>query len=346
MNPHPDYGISHANIPDALRLRSVNAHDVDEHADNLSAWEQHYDQLSAGRFSGTLTEFWTPNTQVFFEHTSQAVRQSCKVWKEALWFGIPVHHDGTRVDGREAPDGAILVRPGDADFELVTPDEHRIFGLVVRHEALDNFCQAQGITPDWSNLEHARWIALNTDLRKAAVGLLQHLFSELAQHSVPNPHHAACRDLEHTVMELLLPFVGAAGSCQDVGHDTCASLARRRQVVGQILEYAHQHPDWVPSVPELCERYHLSRRSLQYAFEDVLGTSPAVYLRAMRLNGVRRFLRTGRCTSVQDAATAWGFWNLSQFSVDYRRFFGERPSDTLHQFETLAPAPRYPARRH
>lgn len=335
---------SHTDIPDGLCLRNSQAHDVDEHADNLSAWEQHYDQLSAGRFCGNLTEFWTANTQVFFEHTSQAVRQGCKVWEGALWFGIPICHDGTKLDGREAPDGAILVRPGGSEFELVTPDNHQIFGIVVRHEALEDFCASQGLQPNWHELEQARWVALDSGHRKHSVNLLGQLFTELNQHPVPGAHQAAQRNLEYTVLELLLPFIGAAEHTHDQ-HDA-ASLARRRHVVAQILAYARQHPDWVPSVPELCDKFYLSRRSLQYAFEEVLGTSPAGYLRAMRLNGVRRFLRTGRCGSVQDAAAAWGFWNLSQFSVDYRRFFGEKPSETLHRFESLAPSAQYPARRH
>ncbi len=82
-------------------------------------------------------------------------------------------------------------------------------------------------------------------------------------------------------------------------------------------------------MPELCEQLHVSRRTLQYCFQDVLGMAPATYLRALRLNGVRRDLRGRAAASVQDAAAAWGFWHLSQFATDYRRMFGARPSETL-----------------
>lgn len=57
--------------------------------------------------------------------------------------------------------------------------------------------------------------------------------------------------------------------------------------------------------------------------------APATYLRALRLNGVRRDLRGRAADSVQDVAAAWGFWHLSQFATDYRRMFGARPSETL-----------------
>ncbi len=308
-------------------LYTRDALDVDEHASNLSAWEQRYDQISAGRFIGGVTELWTPRTQVFYEHTSRVVRQQCKVWPDAWWFGIPVCHDGTRMNGKEAPSGAILVHRGDAPFELVTPAEHRIFGIVVQKSALEQFCADQGLTLDWQQLAQVRWVQTSTEAHRQAVNSLQALFTELKHNALAEGHAHAQRNLEYSLLELLLPFVHAGEAS---GLD-CAGSQRHRQVVGQILAQARVQHDWVPSIPELCAQFHVSRRTLQYAFEEVLGTSPANYLRAVRLNGVRRTLRTGQFASVQDAAAAWGFWNLSQFSADYRRFFDERPSETLQR---------------
>ena len=92
------------------------------------------------------------------------------------------------------------------------------------------------------------------------------------------------------------------------------------------------HRDRPVAVPELCAQLRVSRRMLQYCFQEFYGMTPVAYLRAIRLNGVRRALREGarvKAVSVQDVAAAWGFWHLSQFSADYRKLFGERPSDTL-----------------
>ena len=46
---------------------------------------------------------------------------------------------------------------------------------------------------------------------------------------------------------------------------------------------------------------------------------------------VKRLLKNGESPyrSVQDAAAAYGFWHMSQFALDYRQMFGERPSETL-----------------
>ena len=73
------------------------------------------------------------------------------------------------------------------------------------------------------------------------------------------------------------------------------------------------------------------RRTLQNATQEVLGVSPQNYLKAVRLNGFRRALkcRNPARESIGDVAARWGFWHLSQLAQDYRRLFGELPSQTL-----------------
>ena len=110
-----------------------------------------------------------------------------------------------------------------------------------------------------------------------------------------------------------------------------ASLQRRQRVVARAREYILAHRAEAITVPELCEQVHVSRRTLQYCFEDVLGMSPMLYLRMMRLNGVRRQLHdpAARGSTIGDVAGAWGMCNFSQFSSDYRKLFGVRPSAAL-----------------
>lgn len=84
-----------------------------------------------------------------------------------------------------------------------------------------------------------------------------------------------------------------------------------------------------PGIGDACQQLGLSRRSLQHAFQQVLGISPLAWLRAVRLDGARRAIKQ-QC-SVAEAATAWGFWHLGRFARDYARLFGERPSDTARR---------------
>ena len=58
---------------------------------------------------------------------------------------------------------------------------------------------------------------------------------------------------------------------------------------------------------------------------------PMAFVRERRLDEVRRRLLAGgrEQTSVSNAALDFGFCHLGRFSADYRRAFGELPSETL-----------------
>jgi AraC family ethanolamine operon transcriptional activator len=51
----------------------------------------------------------------------------------------------------------------------------------------------------------------------------------------------------------------------------------------------------------------------------------------MKLNALRRELQQSNGTGMRigDIAMRWGFLHFGRFAEDYRRLFGERPSDTL-----------------
>ncbi|MCG8516585.1 MAG: helix-turn-helix domain-containing protein [Pseudomonadales bacterium] len=87
----------------------------------------------------------------------------------------------------------------------------------------------------------------------------------------------------------------------------------------------------VPSVADLCAVTGVSERTLQYAFRSAMQLPPVAYLRTLRLNRVRADLLAAKPshTTVTGSAMHWGFIHLGEFSRDYRRLFGERPSQTL-----------------
>lgn len=318
----------------AVALRSSLVHDADEQASQLTGWNQQYDQLSCGAFSGELLELHLPQMQVFRERVSQSVRQSCTLWSDALWLGLPdmsnmsamADQAHIRINGRLNVGHDIMLRPGDEPFELLTPPAHSIFGVVVRQQALQAAAERQGSRIDWPGLQQAHWLQAGGTSRARSQRLLQ---AALANAPVGLSPALQARHAQALQAELLDMVVGLLEhGIADPGPRQ--SLAKRQRVVSQARELVLARPDHAVTVPELCEQLHVSRRTLQYCFEEVLGLSPLQYLRAIRLNGARRQLRQAalRQQSVQDVAVNWGFWHFSQFASDYRKLFGETPSTT------------------
>ena len=108
------------------------------------------------------------------------------------------------------------------------------------------------------------------------------------------------------------------------------------QLVRQAEDHLRSNLDGLVSITKLCAATGVSERTLRNAFDHVIGVPPNAYLRAVRLSRVRTELE--QSSPSQSAITAvamrWGFVHLSRFSQDYKRFFGELPSETLRRSRT------------
>ena len=309
----------------AGRSYSCVSDDADRHAGNLHGWSQLYDQLSSGSFHGAIQGSFFGSLHVFQESTSARLRQSCLVHADAWWFGIPATDEAQfRLDARPIRGGAMAVRRGQRAFELLTPDRFEIFGVVVERSKLEPYLQALGVHGTLP--KDCDMLPMDPAARRRLRLLLRDMIAEAEQRSALVRNETACKAMEASLLEAL------AAACQPCGvvEAPGKTAVQRTWLVREVREHLLRQEQRVLSVPELCERFAVSRRILQYAFEEVLGMGPNAYLRMLRLNGVRRDLSRGEAgTSVQQVAADWGFWHLSQFAKDYRQHFHELPSVTL-----------------
>ncbi|WP_190242146.1 helix-turn-helix transcriptional regulator [Bradyrhizobium algeriense] len=86
-------------------------------------------------------------------------------------------------------------------------------------------------------------------------------------------------------------------------------------------------------ISALCAALSVSECRLRKAFRRVRGLPPCRHLRMLRLSQARRALMDtdSGLSTVTEIATGFGFLELGRFSVEYRRAFGESPSQTLQR---------------
>lgn len=300
--------------------------DADEHAEALALWDQHYEQLTPGRFSGDLSQAWFDDVQIFREVTNQVVFQAGCSWPGAATLGVvlDMQGEGTFCDRPLRPrSGFVFGAPG--EFTLRTPECFDVVGIAVSERLV---AEAARQTQD-AGLE--RFAAAGRETlppgppMEAVRGLVLGFFDAMAT----DPSPLAQAPAQHAFVSSLL---GAIAAAADPGTDAMPAAATA-SARSRVVEFAKAHilaqRETPLTVADLCGELGVSRRTLQYCFQEVLGVSPVQYLRAVRLNGVRRELKRPRSSErVGDVAARWGFWHLSQFSADYRRMFGELPSET------------------
>lgn len=119
------------------------------------------------------------------------------------------------------------------------------------------------------------------------------------------------------------------------------SLAAGREAVAtpppatirRAVEFIEANAGRDITVSDIARFTRLSPRGLQAAFHRYLNTSPAAYLRSVRLGHAHRELMEADPTSgqsVAEIAGRWGFLHPGRFAAVYRAQFGVPPSHTLN----------------
>ncbi len=311
--------------PSGSGLRFARTRDVDEQAALLRGWNQTYNQMSPGAFKGSIQETDLGAIQIFREVTSNSLHQTGALPGGTCAVGIPIGMKGSATFCGTACDGSQLhIFSGASGFEFYSPEELDIVGVVIPQAHLvraldvretDNFSQ-----PAEAHLRTTS-ARCGRQLRETALSIL----SVLSDTADPVARAAMIvlmmRDLTASVADAI------AGDHHDNG--IRIPQGHRWQIVDRAISFAHDDPGSPVSIEDLCAAAGVSRRTLQYCFNNVLGVSPATYLKAVRLNGARRSLK--ECRSVTEAATLWGFWHFGRFAADYATMFGELPSATFRR---------------
>ncbi|MGG7518131.1 AraC family transcriptional regulator [Allorhizobium undicola] len=102
--------------------------------------------------------------------------------------------------------------------------------------------------------------------------------------------------------------------------------------VRRALDFMQAHLDRPISVEDIAAASGVGVRALQQAFKDFKSTTPMACLQDMRMAAVRRELLEARPgESVSSISARWGFTHAGRFAIEYRRRFGQSPSDTLRR---------------
>ncbi|WP_082336722.1 AraC family transcriptional regulator [Rhizobium ecuadorense] len=100
--------------------------------------------------------------------------------------------------------------------------------------------------------------------------------------------------------------------------------------VKSAIDFMHGSIAKPISLHDIATAAKVSVRTLQTGFRQFRNISPWSYLREIRMVAARHDLLAGdKAPTVSDVAVKWGFAHLGRFSVEYKKRFGESPSQTL-----------------
>ena len=142
--------------------------------------------------------------------------------------------------------------------------------------------------------------------------------------------HPGIRQMfEHSLEESLLSIIRTAEA--RLLHQDSIDRRTAGQIIRRTEQFLENHPDQPIHLMQLCTAIGASPAEVGRAFRQFLDIEPKRYLRLYRLHCVRKILLKSDPSeiSVEFVARNWGFWRRLQFEAEYRRVFGELPSQTI-----------------
>jgi AraC-like DNA-binding protein len=249
------------------------------------------------------------------------------------WIQLPLHGrlssslgvECDRSRGVISPPAEIHVLRSDAEAERLSLCIHPEALMRQLGALLDDAPQAPVRFSAAINLEHGHGRALARVVRCAAL--------ELERSGGFGDARIASRFEDFVMTGLLL---------SQPSNYTHALRKRARPIaprdVRRAVEYLHENVAAPVTLGNLVRECGVAGRTLLKHFQDFKGVSPMRYLRNLRLEQAHEALREGRVRHVSDAASRWCFGHPGRFSIEYRRRFGESPSDTLTRARSTTPA--------
>jgi AraC-like DNA-binding protein len=127
----------------------------------------------------------------------------------------------------------------------------------------------------------------------------------------------------------------ATGLLLSQSHNYSGALRKQDRSVApkdviKAIDYIHANLHLPITLSDIVAASGIPGRTLYKHFQDFKGIPPLAYVRKSRIERAREeLLRSNGDATVTEIAARWGFEHPGRFSVEYRKRFGERPSETL-----------------
>lgn len=322
------------NHQDKLELDTVHCKlaDVLEQAASLPMWSQDYTQLDKGQFSGSIISVASQGVQIFREAMNRSVDELASAPPNSYVIGLPTIVEGDALwSGSKLSKNSLITLDKNDELLFRTSHSSEITAAVISGERLEEYAERVEkieLRPLMNKVNPVE--ALPPAIQSQLLAILyigtEHMVKNSEQ-GISHPH--SWRQFEDNVFHICVQALVAASKNNSRHHE----YRVHRYIVKSVRELTlAQYCDPL-TIGDICIKLNISRRSLNHAFQQVLGITPVAYMRNIRLHKIRAELqyKAEQINNIACVASHWGFWHMSLFARYYRELFGECPSETLER---------------
>jgi AraC-like DNA-binding protein len=316
-----------------LRLTEIETRNPDEARALLEPLDVRLDVAArdARRFDMRFKAFSLPNGSIGYGHMATAVSILATEANSDFCAVLPVRGHFAAISGRVAadcgPGRAFATLPARGTLERSQEGRSHL-PLRLSSVALTRQLAALLGEPINGRLELATELDVADGYGRSLAGYLYQTVGDFESGTSMLCGAATASSFEQFIMTALLLWLP---------HNYSDALRRLEKPIAprdvkRAIDYIEAHLDSVVTLADIVAASQVPGRTLFKHFKDYRGASPMRYLRIARLKKVREALQRAEPErDIAQVAMRWQFDHMGRFAVEYRKRFGESPSETLRR---------------
>lgn len=297
-------------------IHSYLFNDFDFFAESISQGDLTYQQLSSGQFNGSLRQIVRKRVILGLHTMNQFILQEGSAVRGFVTFLIP---GDMRQDFawrcNQLKGDVIGILHGGMEHHSITHPNFVGMPLSFEENFISELAQAMGYE-DFDKIISNKECFL---VDEAGINEIR----KRTHNVFINPCHMD----DFWEEELAIGLIRLVMKRNDI-RTRYMGLSRRR-IYTRAVRFMHERVMDSISMRDVAREVGVSERNLRYAFHEVAKMSPKRFFDRLRMNQVRKYLRSGNFKNVIEVAQAFGFWHSGKFASDYRSLFVEYPSESL-----------------
>lgn len=295
----------------------------------LSGYDIDVKQIGRGSFSAFLQQIQYRPVAINRFTTTLRFEANGKPPPGVRTFGIPTANCQPFVwRDKQTSGNTIQIYKPSTELALITHPEFEAIDISISEKDFNELNRLWGFPDLASMIDNREMLECDPAKMQGLRNTLEYICSV-----IDNEPDRLKQDIElQNLVNFQVPYLLAEALMTSTVHRVKATASKRSCTVKTVIDYIHSSANAAISIEKLCHDTGINKRTLQRAFLEQYGITPKFYLQTQRLNNVYKTLLHSDPDSIKitDIALSQGYWHMSQFAADYRRHFGELPSETLH----------------
>ena len=285
-------------------------------------WDNRWTQIHPGDLEITMKMFNTPRLQFSWMTYTNAIliegsHPSGSIALSLIKTKAPVASHNHKIDPYE-----LVIFSEHDDVDYLAKGENQIFALVVEANLFYNsFLWYFGYP--FEEIKEKRTLSMTQEHADRYILQMQRWLYYFQENRHQKLNLEQYFVLEEKIIDQLFTMI----DFKEI------KRSKERFDLAQVREVIHENIDNIYTISDLLKEIKISPRTMQYHFKQKFGLTPKQYLHYLRLNAIKKKLihSDPNQVKISDIALEYGFFNASHFGSEFKKLFGESPSQTLQQ---------------